>query len=91
MKARRIIFEGRVQGVGFRYTCRELAKGFDLTGYAKNLPEGTVEVVLQGELAEIEEYLQELVEESALSHHIKGHLVTNCDIEPSLSGFQIKK
>lgn len=91
MTARQIIFEGRVQGVGFRYTCRELAKGFDLTGFATNLPEGTVQVVLQGELDEIEEYVQELVEESALSHHIKGHMVTNCDIDPALNGFQIKK
>jgi len=91
MIARQIIFEGRVQGVGFRYTCRELAKGFDLVGFAKNLPDGTVQLVLQGDSDEIEEYLDEIVDESALSHHIKGHLVTSLEVDPELSGFQIAK
>jgi len=91
MIARQIIFEGRVQGVGFRYTCRELAKGFDLVGFAKNLADGTVQLVLQGDPEEIEDYVNDLVEESALSHHIKGHMVTSIDLDPALSGFQIVK
>ena len=91
MIARQIIFEGRVQGVGFRYTCRELAKGFDLVGFAKNLADGTVQLVLQGDPEEIEDYVNDLVEESALSHHIKGHMITSIDLDPALSGFQIVK
>ncbi|GHC62963.1 acylphosphatase [Roseibacillus persicicus] len=91
MIARQTIFEGRVQGVGFRYTCKELAKGYDLTGSVENLPEGTVKLVLQGEEEEIEEYLQDLSEESALSHHIKGQMTTPIEVDDSLKGFVISK
>ncbi|WP_411845407.1 acylphosphatase [Roseibacillus persicicus] len=91
MIARQTIFEGRVQGVGFRYTCKELAKGYDLTGSVENLPEGTVKLILQGEEEEIEEYLQDLSEESALSHHIKGQMTTPIEVDDSLKGFVISK
>ena len=40
---------GRVQGVGFRYTTQYEAKRLGLTGYAKNLDDGSVEVVACGE------------------------------------------
>ncbi|MDP0490891.1 MAG: acylphosphatase [Verrucomicrobiota bacterium JB023] len=89
MTARQTIFQGRVQGVGFRYTCKDLAKGFDLTGSVENLPDGTVKLVLQGELEEIEEYLDELVQDSALSHHIKGHLTLPVEVDPDRLGFII--
>ncbi|MEE3179555.1 MAG: acylphosphatase [Verrucomicrobiota bacterium] len=42
MIAKRVIFSGRVQGVGFRYTTREIATGFDVVGAVRNLPDGTV-------------------------------------------------
>ena len=53
MTARRVVFDGRVQGVGFRYTCKDLAKGFDVVGTVKNLPEGTVELEVMGETEEV--------------------------------------
>ena len=42
MTARRIIYSGRVQGVGFRWTAKELARGYDVLGTVRNLPDGTV-------------------------------------------------
>lgn len=45
---RRIVFRGCVQGVGFRYTTRGIAKRFDVAGYVKNLHDGTVELVVSG-------------------------------------------
>ena len=39
---------GRVQGVGFRYTVRSLAVGFDVTGFVRNLPDGRVHLVVEG-------------------------------------------
>ncbi|MFA5929890.1 MAG: acylphosphatase [Candidatus Micrarchaeia archaeon] len=49
------IASGRVQGVGFRdFVCR-IGTSIGLTGYAKNLPDGTVEIVAEGEAAKIEE------------------------------------
>ena len=91
MIARQTIFEGRVQGVGFRYSCKELAKGYDLTGSVENLPDGTVKVILHGELEEIDEYLKDLSEESALAHHIKGQMTTPIEFDPNIRGFSINK
>ena len=53
-----VFFKGHVQGVGFRYTCRSLAKGFAITGFVRNLSDGRVEVVAEGERGEIEAYLE---------------------------------
>jgi acylphosphatase len=44
----RIIFTGHVQGVGFRYTVRSIARRYPVKGYVKNLPDGSVELVVQG-------------------------------------------
>lgn len=45
---RRVVFHGRVQGVFFRATTRELAAGLDVVGYVRNLPDGTVELEAEG-------------------------------------------
>lgn len=55
-----IIFYGRVQGVGFRYTACYLARPLDLTGWVKNLWDGTVEMEVQGGKDEIEHFLRQL-------------------------------
>ena len=41
-----VIFSGRVQGVGFRYTSNQIAWRFDVTGWVKNLPDGSVQMVV---------------------------------------------
>ena len=52
-----MIVSGRVQGVGFRYfTCR-LAEEFAVTGYVRNLPNGDVEIVAEGDQAVVEEFI----------------------------------
>lgn len=43
-----IVFHGRVQGVGFRYTARYLAQSLKLTGWVKNEWDGTVSMEVQG-------------------------------------------
>src|ERR1035438_8131253 len=43
-----VFYMGRVQGVGFRYTAREIACGYELTGYVRNLDDGRVEMVAEG-------------------------------------------
>jgi len=48
IKNERVVFNGRVQGVGFRYTVESIAKRHPVKGYVKNLPDGTVELVMQG-------------------------------------------
>jgi acylphosphatase len=48
---------GRVQGVSFRYYTAHRARELDLTGYVRNKPDGTVEVVAEGRRARLEELL----------------------------------
>ena len=45
---REVLFTGTVQGVGFRYTARRVSDAFDVTGYVRNLPNGQVEMVVEG-------------------------------------------
>lgn len=50
-------YAGTVQGVGFRYTTRQVAGRFDVTGYVRNLPDGRVEVVAEGRRKELDRFL----------------------------------
>ena len=50
---RKVNFKGRVQGVGFRWNTNDAVKGFAVTGYVKNLSNGTVEVILEGNEEEV--------------------------------------
>ncbi len=55
-----VIYSGRVQGVGFRYTANSIADGYDVTGYVKNLPDGRVELVAEGERRAIDIFLEDV-------------------------------
>jgi acylphosphatase len=44
----RVVYTGRVQGVGFRYTVCSIARTYPVKGYVRNLPDGSVELVVQG-------------------------------------------
>lgn len=88
MIARQIFYEGRVQGVGFRFTCRQIARGYEIVGWVRNLPDGRVELQCSGERDEVDGYL-EAIAESELKSHIKG--VTAVPIPPlvGVRGFEI--
>ena len=60
MKRYKIIFKGRVQGVGFRYQVKALADKIELTGSVKNLYDQSVEAFIQGEEEEILEFFKGL-------------------------------
>ncbi len=62
MIARHIIFTGTVQGVGFRYTARNIASRRQVTGFVRNLPDGTVEMLVQGVSDEVEDCLNQIKE-----------------------------
>jgi len=55
-------FHGTVQGVGFRYTAIRTAGRHEVTGYVRNMHDGSVECVVEGEAAEIDAFLAELGE-----------------------------
>ena len=57
LERRELVYSGRVQGVGFRYTTRQIAERFDVTGYVQNLPDGSVRLVSEGEVDELDRFL----------------------------------
>lgn len=59
-RCERIVFSGRVQGVGFRQHTRGLAGRFPLVGYVRNQADGTVELVARGPLSAINGLIQQL-------------------------------
>jgi acylphosphatase len=62
MIAKYITFTGRVQGVGFRFTARRAAQRRQLTGYVRNVPNGSVEMLAQGRPEEIDDCIQDIKE-----------------------------
>ncbi|GAA5124446.1 acylphosphatase [Luteolibacter yonseiensis] len=91
MIAKQVIFEGRVQGVGFRYTVKELARGFDVCGWVKNLPDGTVELQAMGEKDELESFIREIAEESNVAHHIRNLTAVKIPLLENCRGFSIER
>jgi acylphosphatase len=57
MRRVQVLYLGRVQGVGFRVTCRALAAGFAVTGWVRNQPDGSVLLEAQGAASEVESLL----------------------------------
>lgn len=62
---RRVFYSGQVQGVGFRFTTRQTASNFAVTGWVRNLPDGRVELLAEGEATEIAAFLTRLAETMA--------------------------
>lgn len=65
-----VIFHGQVQGVGFRAAVKRMAEEFNLTGYVRNLRDGSVEAVIQGEKTVLETFLQQLNESFEIEEFI---------------------
>jgi acylphosphatase len=87
MICQRVIYTGRVQGVGFRMTTRHLADGFAVAGFVRNLPGGEVELVAEGEADEVARFL------AAVAQRMAGYIqkVTVRDEPPTgQQGFQIR-
>ncbi len=60
---REVLFRGRVQGVGFRYTTRQVAERFHVTGFVENLADGRVRLVTEGEPQEVNRFIQAVSDE----------------------------
>ena len=84
-----VIYEGNVQGVGFRYTVRQMAKGFDLTGSVRNLRDGRVELVAVGEADEVRAFI-EAIGQSELRAHIRKQSEEQVADPPPFRGFEIR-
>jgi acylphosphatase len=85
---RHVLYRGTVQGVGFRYTARSLAGSFAVSGYVRNLPDGTVELEVQGALDDVQGLLD------AIAVEMGGYIrdTQSYDVPPtgSETGFVIR-
>ena len=61
----RVVYHGRVPGVGFRYTTASIAKRFPVTGYVKNLASGAVELLVEGSRSNLDDFLADISERFA--------------------------
>jgi acylphosphatase len=89
MSALQLFYEGRVQGVGFRYSVKQIAKGFNVTGWVRNLADGRVELQVAGEADELRAFL-EAVRESELRALIKNESQNALAAAPAARGFEIR-
>jgi acylphosphatase len=84
----KVIYRGRVQGVGFRYqTCR-VADRFNISGSVKNLSDGSVELIAQGEKKTVDSFIKSV--NQTLSNNIMSSVETSIPIQPNLKPFQIQ-
>lgn len=83
-----ILYEGRVQGVGFRYTTKTVANGFEVTGTVRNLADGRVELVAEGEREELEAF-RKAIQESEIGSLIRREQANWSDAKNSFRGFEI--
>jgi acylphosphatase len=84
-----VVVHGDVQGVGFRFTARSTATHLGVAGYARNLPDGTVEVDIEGSEAAVQRMLEWLAQ--GPRHASVGSLDVS-ELEPTgRTGFDIRR
>ena len=83
-----IYYSGRVQGVGFRYTVQMQAAGFEVVGTVRNLADGRVELVAEGERAELEAFAA-AIRDAGLARLIQREEVAWGEARGGLRGFAI--
>jgi acylphosphatase len=84
-----VFYEGHDQGVGFRFTVRHIAKGFDVTGWVRNLPDGRVELQVTGDEQEVRAFLDQLAQSEL--HSLIREQSENALNEPVVArGFEIR-
>lgn len=84
----RVIYSGQVQEVGFRYTARTVAAGFEVAGTVRNLPDGRVELVVEGTKRELEAFCQ-AIRDSGLAGFIRNEDAAWSDAQGGFRGFEI--
>ncbi|HEX7570146.1 MAG TPA: acylphosphatase [Verrucomicrobiae bacterium] len=83
-----VIFSGRVQGVGFRYTAKTVAAGYEITGIIRNLPDSRVELAAEGDRAELDAFRAAL-HDAGLAGFIRDEQVMWADAKNEFRGFEI--
>lgn len=88
MQRREVHYSGSVQGVGFRYTTRQVASRYDVSGFVKNLPDGRVQLVAEGERDELDRFLEAVSQ--AMNGYIRDAETAERDATGEFSDFGIR-
>jgi acylphosphatase len=83
-----IFYSGHVQGVGFRFTVKTVATGFEVTGAVRNLPDGRVELVAEGARDELEAF-RAAIPDAGLAGCIRQEDVSWTEARGGFRGFEI--
>lgn len=86
---RRVLFHGRVQGVGFRYTAASIARRHPVAGFVRNLSDGSVELVAEAAPSVLDQFLADITAEFA--GHIHQQDVREADVTERFNGFEIRR
>jgi acylphosphatase len=83
-----ILYTGQVQGIGFRYTAKTVAAGFEVTGSVRNLPDGRVELTAEGDRVELQAF-QDAIRGAGLAGFIRDERVIWGETTNEFHGFEI--
>ena len=87
MIRRDVIYRGRVQGVGFRWITNQIAKEFDVNGTVENRTDGTVYLVVEGQLEEVDAFM--LAIKGRMKNNIKDLSVTDSISSGNFGDFRV--
>lgn len=88
MERREVHYSGRVQGVGFRYAARSIAQLYAVAGYVKNLPDGRVELVVEGKTEDVSALLRAVSTE--MGRYIRDVQETTSPATGQFTGFEAR-
>lgn len=83
-----VCYSGRVQGVGFRYTTKAVALGFEVTGTVRNLSDGRVELVAEGDRTELEAF-RRAIQDSEVGRFVRQEEADWSEAKNEFRGFEI--
>lgn len=84
----RVVFEGRVQGVGFRYTAAQLANEFQIRGWVRNAFDGSVELIAAAADENLEQFLEAL--QSRMARNIRQMHKQPASLSAGVTSFEIR-
>jgi acylphosphatase len=85
---RRVVFSGRVQGVGFRYQTRDVAGRHPVRGFVQNQPDGTVLLVIEGQPQAVDPMIEDV--RATMAGYIQSDSVTNETATGEFKDFSIR-
>jgi acylphosphatase len=87
MIAKHIIFIGQVQGVGFRFTAHRIAGRYQLTGFVRNLTDGTVEMLAQGQSDDIDSCVKDI--KDSFAGYLRETRIEDVPVDTRYRNFRI--